>query len=107
MLATYLGVLAWQIIWHGLLPQPWGAQNIWLAFFACLPLLIPLAGLIRLSYRSMIWAGLLLMLYFTIGVMEIWSNPPQRPAALVQVFLSVFYLFAFKQRNRSSFQGKS
>src|SRR5665811_541872 len=104
MLVTYLGVLAWQIIWHGLLPQPWGTHNIWLAVFACLPLLIPLAGFFRMSYRSMIWAGLLLMLYFTIGVMEMWSNPPQRFAALVQVILAVFYLFAFRKHNQHSAQ---
>jgi uncharacterized membrane protein len=101
MLITYLGVLAWQPIWHGLLPPPLGARNVWLAIFACLPLLIPLPGLSRKRYRSMIWAGLLLMLYFTIGVMEIWSNPPQRLPALVQVLLAVFYLFAFRKRNRA------
>ena len=101
MLITYLGVLAWQLIWHGLLPPPLGAHNVWLAVFACLPLLIPLPGLCRKRYRSMIWAGLLLMLYFTIGVMEIWSNPPQRIPALVQVLLAVFYLFAFRKRNRA------
>jgi uncharacterized membrane protein len=101
MLTTYLGVLVWQVIWHGLLPPPWGTHNIWLAVLACLPLLIPLRGLIRLSYRSMIWAGLLLMLYFTIGIMEIWTNPPQRPAAWLQVVLSAFYLFAFRKRNQS------
>ena len=99
MLITYLGVLAWQPIWHGLLPPPLGARNVWLAIFASLPLLIPLPGLSRKRYRSMIWAGLLLMLYFTIGVMEIWSNPPQRLPALVQVLLAVFYLFAFRKRN--------
>jgi uncharacterized membrane protein len=48
----------------------------------------------------MIWAGLLLMLYFTIAVMEAWSNPPQRLPALVQVALPLFYLFAFKKRNQ-------
>ena len=101
MLITYLGVLVWQVIWHGLLPPPLGARNAWLAIFACLPLLIPLPGLSRKRYRSMIWAGLLLMLYFTIGVMEIWSNPPQRLPASVQVLLAVFYLFAFRKRNRA------
>lgn len=101
MLAAYLGTLAWQLIWHGLLPPPWGSQNLWLSLFACLPLLIPLAGLARNHYRSMIWAGLLLMLYFTIGVMEAWSNPPQRLPALVQVSLAVFYLYAFRQRNQN------
>jgi len=100
MLAAYFGTLAWQVIWHGLLPQPYGAQNISLATLACIPLLIPVLGLARSNYRSMIWAGLLLMLYFTIGIMEMWSNPPQRLPALVQVILASFYLFAFKKRNR-------
>ena len=102
MLATYFGTLVWQIIWHALLPQPFGAQNIWLAGLACLPLLIPVVGLSRQNYHSMIWAGLLLMLYLAIGVMEIWVNPPQRLPALVQVALAVFYLFAFRKRNRHS-----
>ena len=101
MLAAYAATLFWQVIWHGLLPPPLGARNIWLTLLACVPLFIPLAGLIRGKYRSMIWAGLLLMLYFTIGIMEAWSNPPQRLPALVQIVLPVFYLFAFKMRNRS------
>jgi uncharacterized membrane protein len=101
MLAAYLAMMAWQVIWHGLLPKPWGANNYWLAAFALLPLLIPIAGLIKLTYRSLVWAGLLLMLYFIIGVMEMWANPEQRPAAAVQVLLTVFYLFAFMQRNRT------
>ncbi len=100
MLAIYLAVMAWQVVWHGLLPAPWGAQNPWLAALAFVPLLIPLAGLIKAAYRSMIWAGLMLMLYFTIGVMELWVNPPQRPAALVQILLTGFYLLAFRKRNR-------
>jgi len=101
MLAAYFGTLAWQVVWHGLLPQPLGAHNTWLALVACVPLLIPVTGLVRGHYRSMIWAGLLLMLYFAIGVMEVWSNPPQRLPALVQVALSVFYLFAFRKRNKA------
>ena len=101
MLAAYLATLIWQVVWHGLLPPPLGARNTWLALIACLPLLIPLFGLVRGNYRSMIWAGLLLMLYFTIGIMEAWSNPPQRFPAMVQVALAVFYLFAFRKRNRS------
>jgi len=100
MLVAYVATLAWQVIWHGLLPPPLGARKIWLALIASLPLLIPLRGLARGNYRSMIWAGVLLILYFTIGIMEAWSNPPQRLPAMVQVGLVVFYLFAFKMRNR-------
>lgn len=101
MLAAYLGTLTWQVIWHGLLPPPLGAGNAWLAFFACLPLLIPLAGLLRQRYRSMIWAGLILMFYLTVGIMEAWSNPPQRTSAFVQIALVVFFLFAFSRRNKA------
>lgn len=101
MLAAYVATLLWQVIWHWLLPAPLGARNGWLSLVACLPLFIPLAGLIQGKYRSMIWAGLLLMLYFTIGIMEAWSNPPQRLPALVQVTLAVFYLFAFRKRNKA------
>ena len=100
MLAAYFGTLVWQIVWHGLLPVPYGARNIWLVAIACIPLLIPVACLARMNYRSMIWAGLLLMLYLTIGIMEVWVNPPQRLPALVQVALAVFYLFAFRKRNQ-------
>ena len=101
MLATYVATLIWHVVWHGLLPQPLGARNFWLVLGACLPLLIPLHGLLGGKYRSMIWAGLLLMLYLAIGMMEVWSNPPQRYPALLQVVLAVVYLYAFRQRNRS------
>ncbi|MGA9574405.1 MAG: DUF2069 domain-containing protein [Lysobacterales bacterium] len=100
MLAAYLAMLIWQTVWHRFLPQPLGSGNTWLALVASLPLLIPLAGFVRGNYRSMIWAGLLMMLYFTIGVMEAWSNPPQRLPAMVQIVLPVLYLFAFKRRNQ-------
>jgi uncharacterized membrane protein len=106
MLAAYFGTLVWQVIWHALLPPPLGSQNFWLAIAACVPLLIPVVGLSRSNYRSMIWAGLLLMLYFTIGVMEMWVNPPQRLAALVQVLLTAFYLLAFKKRNLAQIHSK-
>lgn len=100
MLAAYLAVLVWQPVWHWLLPPPFGTGNAWLALVAGAPLLLPLPGLWRGNYRSMIWAGLLLLLYFTIGIMEIWSNPAQRLAAMVQAALPLIYLFAFGMRNR-------
>ena len=100
MLAAYFGTLVWQVIWHGLLPVPLGSRNAWLVMIACIPLLIPLPGLARMKYRSMIWAGVLLMLYLAVGIMEAWSNPPQRLPALVQVALAIFYLFAFRKRNQ-------
>ena len=58
-----------------------------LAAVAVTPLLIPLKGVIAGSLRSLTWAGYLVMLYLVIGIMEAWSNPPQRLPALTQVLL--------------------
>jgi uncharacterized membrane protein len=102
MLFAYFGTLAWQVIWIGLLPPPSGPRNLWLAGFACLPLLIPVAGLLRRQHRSMIWGGLLLLLYFTVGITEAWTNPAHRWPALIQVALPVIYIFAFRQRIKTS-----
>ena len=106
MLFAYLGTLVWQIIWLAWLPQPTGPQNLWLAGFACLPLLIPMVGILRKQHRSMIWGGVLLILYFTAGVTELWTTPEHRWPALVQITLAVLYLFAFRERIKAAKAGK-
>lgn len=98
---AYVANLAWQIAWHALLPRPMGSQLPWLALLALAPLLLPLAGVMRLRPRSMTWASYLLLLYFVAGVTEAWSNPPQRLAALVQVVLAcscIAVMTAFSRR---------
>jgi uncharacterized membrane protein len=89
--AAYLSLLLMQVIWHSLLPAPWGNQNWILAVVASLPLLLPLRGIAAGSFRSMTWGGFLAVLYFVIGVMEAWSNPPQRIPAVVQILLALGY----------------
>jgi len=101
MLFAYFGTLAWQPIWLGLIPPPSGPGVFWLAAVACVPLLLPLVGILQLRHRSLIWGGLILLVYFVIGITEAWSNPPQRLPALVQVALPIIYLLAFRQRTRS------
>jgi len=102
MLFAYFGILAWQLIWIGLLPPPTGPRNLWLTVFALLPLLIPLAGLVRERHRSMIWAGVLLLLYFTAGITEAWTNPAHRWPALIQVTLVIVYFVAFRGRIKAA-----
>jgi len=88
---SWLGLILLQIAWHALAPEPMGAGNWLLALAATIPLLLPLQGLLAGSLRSMTWAGYLAMLYLVIGVMEAWSNPPQRVPALLQVALVVIF----------------
>ncbi len=90
--ASYLLLLLLQPVWHALLPPPMGAGNWLLATAATLPLLFPLKGVLRGSLRSMTWAGYLVMLYIIIGIMEAWSNPPQRIPALIQVALVAVFV---------------
>lgn len=92
---SYLALLLLQVFWHFLLPAPNGSQSWLLALIAAAPLLLPLKGVLKGQIRGMTWAGYLMMLYFSIGVMESWSNPPQRIPALVQTALSVLCVFAF------------
>jgi uncharacterized membrane protein len=99
----YLAVFVLQGVWHGLLPGPSGNQNWTLALLAALPLVLPLAGILAGRVRSMVWGGYLLVLYFTFGVMEAWSNAAQRAPALAQVALVLLYvacLVWFTRQNR-------
>ena len=89
---SYLVLLVLQPVWHALLPPPMGAGSWLLAALAAIPLLLPLKGLLTGSLRSMTWAGYLVMLYLVIGVMEAWSNPPQRIPALLQTLLVVIFV---------------
>jgi len=90
--SSYLALLLLQPVWHGVLPAPLGSANALLAVLATLPLLLPLKGVVQGRPRSMTLAGYLVVLYFIIGIMEAWSNAPQRLAALCQVLLSVVYI---------------
>jgi uncharacterized membrane protein len=90
--AAYLALVLLQPLWHALLPPPYGAGNWILAAVATVPLLLPLKGLLGNSLRSMTWAGYLVMLYLVIGIMEAWSNPPQRIPALAQTALVIAFV---------------
>ena len=81
---AYLALLILQPTWHAFLPTPLGAESWVLALVATVPLLFPLKGILKGSIRSMTWGGYLLVFYLAVGIMEAWSNPPQRLPALLQ-----------------------
>lgn len=99
---AYAATLLWQLVWLGLLPPPAGPQNLWLAILACLPLLLPLAGVIRAVHSSLIYGGIVLLMYFAIAVTELWTEPAHLWPALFQLVLALVYLFAFKMRIKSA-----
>lgn len=68
-----------------------------------LPLLIVLPLAWTLKPRGLVVAGLVLLVYFSVGVMEAWTRPDVRAIALVQVVLvSIYFIALATIRRRSS-----
>ena len=97
---SWTGLLAWQLTWHALLPAPGGSENWILALIAIVPLLPLTKGVMKKSYRSLVLGMFLLTVYFIIGVMETWSSPDQRVAALIQVVLCCCFFAGLVLFNR-------
>lgn len=76
-----------------------GAGLWWLGLLAVIPLSLPLKGVLGGSIRSITWAGYLLIFYGVVGIMEAWSNPPQRMLALIQIALVVLCLLGMLRFN--------
>jgi len=58
-----------------------------------MPLLLPLHGLLHGRPYTHAWTAFLSLAYFAFGIMEAYSNPPERPYALLMVLFSLM-LFA-------------
>jgi uncharacterized membrane protein len=99
---TYLALLFLQPVWHAFAPSPLGAESWWLALVATVPLLLPLRGILKGNIRSMTWGGYLLVLYLVVGIMEAWSNPPQRLPALLQTSLVTFCIYSMLRFSNES-----
>jgi uncharacterized membrane protein len=89
----WLMLIVLQPTWHALAPVPMGNQSWTLAIIAVLPLLLPAWGIWAGNIRSWTWGGYLSMLYFIVGVMEAWSNPPQRWLAMTQVIIVIAFIY--------------
>lgn len=92
-------LVCWSVLVAFQATLPWLAgdsPNYWLALLA-LPLLIPLAGLLRDKRYTYKWVGFLMLLYFCIGISELFSNPELRiyglatTVASTLLFLSSIY----------------
>lgn len=67
-LGAYLLLLLMILLWEGWLsPAPNAPPGIWI-ILKCVPLLLPLRGLLRGEKRTYLLTALLLMLYFIDGV---------------------------------------
>lgn len=91
---SLLALIPVQLAWYGWLNPPQILPLGVALASSVLPLLLVLPLAWRLQPRGLVIAGLVLLIYFALGVTEAWANPEVRAIALVQVALVVIYFTA-------------
>jgi uncharacterized membrane protein len=95
-----ISLLSWAILITLQMALPWMMQpegSLWLLLLV-LPLLIPLKGLLSNQRYTYKWIGFLTLLYFCIGISELFSNPQLRSygvgtsvASMLLFLASIYY----------------
>ena len=100
LIALIFLALAWELV---LAPvRPGGS---WLVLKA-LPLLAPLRGVLHRRRHTFVWSSLLILAYFTEGVVRAWSDRgPSVPLAAAEIVLSLAYFGSVLWFLRSSRAG--
>lgn len=93
-IASLIALIALCLAWETLL-APLRPGGSWL-MLKVLPLLLPLFGVLRGKRYTFQWACMLILLYFTEGVVRAWSDaPPSSTLAVIEIALAcVFFLAA-------------
>ena len=89
------GVL--QLLWHGVLRPPTALPTALVLGLALLPLtaLIPAAAHSR--RRMLLVGGIVTLLYFSHGVMEVWSSPAGRELAALEILFALGAIFGLRK----------
>lgn len=91
--ASLLLLIVLCVLWE-LVLAPLRPGGSWMVIKA-LPLLAPLPGTLRRDIYTMQWASMMILLYFTEGVVRAWSETgPSQWMAIGEIVLSTLYFFA-------------
>jgi uncharacterized membrane protein len=97
-------LIVWCLLWETVL-APLHPGGSWMVLKA-LPLFIPLHGVIRRDVYTLQWSAMMILLYFTEGVVRGYSDKPGLPSllgwgealiAVVFFLCSVLYLRPYKK----------
>ncbi len=90
--ASLIGLVVLCVLWE-LVLAPLRPGGSWMVIKA-LPLLAPMAGTLRRNIYTMQWASMMILLYFTEGVVRAWSERGLSQAlAGTEIVLSTLYFF--------------
>lgn len=104
---AYLGLIAWQPLWHTLFVSRGLIGVLWM-----LPLLVVFYPVWRRRPAGRAVGGFVVLLYVITGITELWANPDERWLAAVQLTLCAAYLVplmrhGWEVRRRLRHQGKN
>lgn len=104
--ASWVALLLLTVLWEWKL-APLRPGGSWLVLKG-VPLLLPLAGVLRGDVKTMQWALLLVLAYIAEGSVRIVDAPPAGTMALIEIVLglmffaaAIVYLRPFKQASRA------
>jgi uncharacterized membrane protein len=102
--ASLFGLILLGVLWEMVLApiRPGGS----LLALKVLPLILPLAGVMKNRMYTYRWLSLLLWLYFTEGVVRAWSDkPPSNYLAMIEVVLCLVLFVACSLHVKIRFKG--
>lgn len=90
-MVSLIFLIAWLVAWEVAI-SPLKAGS-WILALKALPLLIPLRGVIKRDIYTLQWSSMVILLYFTEGVVRAWSDtaPLSRLMAAGEIFLVCVY----------------
>jgi uncharacterized membrane protein len=91
-LASYLGLVAWMMLWIMWLGDVRREHVSLLLILLVTPLLLPLRGVLAGRDRAIVWGTLVSLLYLVHGGMLAWVDEGQRWSGLLELALSLTYI---------------
>lgn len=86
-----------QLSWHGWLYPP-TVLPLWLVLgIALLPLAALAPAALHSRRRVLLVGGIVSLLYFSHGVMELWSNPLVRVPAMFEILFALGAIFGLRK----------
>ncbi|HEX8611097.1 MAG TPA: DUF2069 domain-containing protein [Telluria sp.] len=90
-IASLVLLIAWLLAWETLVAPL--RPGSWILSLKVLPLLIPLGGVIKRDIYTLQWSSMVILLYFTEGVVRAWSDKLEvsRMMAMGEIVLVLIY----------------
>ena len=87
-----------QLVWHGVLSPVTGTPMVLVLALALAPMLAVIPAARHSFRRALLVGGIVSLLYFSHGVMELMASPDTRWLAAIEVVLAVIAIFGIRKR---------